>query len=120
MEGYIDEDLVPRIVNLKIVGLKEKLSIEPILDTGFNGEFSLPIRFLSQVKLQFIGTDYFELGDGTVVEKEIFAGEIIIGNIPYQVEMNLTNSKDALIGTGMLKGKVATFDFKKDTVKVET
>ena len=119
MEGYIDEYMVPRITGIKVSGLKEDISLEPILDTGFNGEFSLPKRFLSAAKVQFIGTDYFELADGRVVEKEIFVGEIIIKDTVYLVEMNITDSDDALIGTGVLKKKVAVFDFKRNKVNIK-
>jgi len=68
-------------------------------------------------KVQFIGTNYFELADGRVVEKEIFVGGIIIKDRVYLVEMNITDSDDALIGTGMLKKKVVVFDLKKTKLK---
>jgi len=41
MEGYINDNLEPKIVDFYVVGKEENIAMEPILDTGFNDQFSV-------------------------------------------------------------------------------
>ncbi len=119
MEGYITEDLIPRITDFYIIGKDENISIEPILDTGFNGEFSLPKEYRDRCELQFLGEEDFKLADGSIVSEEVYIGQVIIDNSPYFVEVGLTDDEDALLGMGIIRNKVAVFDLKEMTVAVE-
>ena len=119
VKGYITKYLVPRITDFYIMGKDENISIEPILDTGFNGEFSLPKEYRDRCELQFLGAEDFKLADGSVVSEEVYIGQVIMDNSPYFVEISLTDDEDAILGMGIIRNKVAVFDLKKMTVTVE-
>ncbi len=119
LRGYIDKRLVPRVTGIQIAGLNKNFSIRPILDTGFNGEFCLPRKYIEKCKLISWGTDKFELADGRVVEEDIYLGEIIVDKIHYPVEMAVTGSKDALLGMKLLVGKIVIVDLQQNRVSVD-
>jgi len=120
LSGYIDAYLAPRIRGITVVGAVEDIPIRPIWDTGFNGEFCLPRKYMGKSKLIWWGTDEFELADGRILEEDVYLGEIVINGTRYPVEMAITGSKDALIGMKLLLGKVAIFDLKRKKVSVES
>jgi len=119
VKGYITEHLIPRITDFYIMGKDENISIEPILDTGFNGEFSLPKEYRDRCELQFLGSEDFKLADGSVVSEEVYIGQVIIDNMPYFVEVSLTDDEDALLGMEIIRNRVAVFDLKEMIVTVE-
>jgi len=120
LSGYIDKRLIPRVREISIAGLTNDVPIRPILDTGFNGEFCLPRKYLDKCRLIDWGTDKFELADGRVVEEAIYLGEIIIDKIHYPVEMAITGSKDALLGMKLLVDKIAIFDLQQNKITVDS
>ena len=119
MRGYISEGLIPRITDFYIIGKDENISIEPILDTGFNGEFSLPKEYRDRCELQFLGEEDFKLANGSIVNEEVYIGQVIMNNKPYFVEVSLTDDEDALLGMGIIRNKIAVFNLKEMTVTVE-
>ena len=119
MKGYITEDLIPRIIDFYIIGKDENISIKPILDTGFNSEFSLPKKYRNRCELQFLGEEDFKLANGSIVSEEVYIGQVIMDNKPYFVEVSLTDDDDALLGMGIIRNKVAVFDLKEMKVTVE-
>ncbi len=44
LSGYINEDLEPKLDNIFVVGKEAPVWLDVILDTGFNGELSLPVE----------------------------------------------------------------------------
>lgn len=119
MEGYINENLEPRIVDVYLIGKKENIALEPILDTGFNDQFSLPNKYKEDCDLPFLGVETYMLADDSKVEERVYLGQIIIDNQPRFVERTLTDDEDALIGMRLIRNKIAIFDLKNNSVKVE-
>lgn len=119
LSGEVTEDLVP-IVEISLINKANKLiPITLTVDTGFNGMICLPRRQKRFCKLQRLGKERFELADGSTVEEEIFAGELIIDNRRLMVEIVFTDSEEGLMGMEMLRGKIAIFDLKNFTITVE-
>ncbi|MFQ6061994.1 MAG: hypothetical protein ACE5J9_02310 [Methanosarcinales archaeon] len=119
LEGYITSNLEPKIKNIFLIGTKDNIELETMLDTCFNGEFCLPRKYKDSCELQVMGSEKFELADGSIVEQEIYFGQILINNQPYFVEICLTDAEGALIGMGLLQDKIAVFDLKKNKIVVE-
>ena len=119
IEGFINDSLEPIINNFFIVAENENIPIKAILDTGFNGSCSLPREFFNQISLQPFGNTKYELANGQIIYEKTFVSEIILGNIPYFIEISFTDSDTALIGMALIKDKIATFDLKKMIFHVE-
>lgn len=119
MEGYINDNLEPKIMDFYIVGKEENIALEPILDTGFNDQFSLPEKYKDRCELSLLGVEAYLLADGSGVEERVYLGQIIMDNKPRFVEMTLTKDDDALIGMRMILNKIAIFDLKNNKVQVK-
>lgn len=119
LTGHISDDLEPFLKRLAVRGKrKEKISIEAILDTGFNGELALPEGGSSAYDLDPLGIKTFELANGQIVEQNIFIATLLIQGKAYPVEATLTRSKVALVGMELIRNKVAVFNLKTNRISV--
>jgi predicted aspartyl protease len=105
-------------VLVTIVGLRQEVSVEAILDTGFNGWVCLPMRLAVQLGLELCGFQTVELADGTQKEELVFSGEVIFGNRRDEVDISLTSGGDALVGIGLLANSVTTIDLVGQTLEI--
>jgi len=119
LQGFINENLEPIVENVILVGKEERISLEAILDTGFNGMCCLPRKFQPLCELNALGIETFELADGTLVEEELYVGQILVGDVCYSVELTLTDADRALLGMQLLLDKVAIFDLKTMRIEVK-
>ncbi len=108
------------IVEIRLLGRKAQTTIEGILDTGFDGYLCLPIIVAVPLGLELIDVADSELADGTVVEDEpVFAGQVEWGDKILDVEILLTRTTEALIGTALLRDTEVHLDFTSGTVIIE-
>ena len=105
--------------NVILVGKEERIPLEAILDTGFNGMCCLPRKFQLLCEFNAFGIETFELADGTLVEEELYVGQILVGDVCYSVELTLTDADRALLGMQLLLDKVAIFDLKTMRIEVK-
>lgn len=120
ISGYIDDDLVPKINDIFLVGKNNQfIPLDVVIDTGFNDQFCLPEKFVGRAELKLLGTTNYILGDGSTIEDATYITEIIINNQPMQVVVTLTMDDEALLGTSLLDGKIVTLNFKDYTVTIE-
>ncbi|MBC8264866.1 MAG: hypothetical protein H8E47_12170 [Anaerolineales bacterium] len=105
-------------VLVTIVGLRQEISVEAILDTGFDGWVCLPMRLAIQLGLELCGFQTVELADGTQKEELVFSGEVIFGNKRDEVDISLTSGGDTLVGIGLLANSVATIDLVGRTLEI--
>ncbi len=120
IEGVIRETGT-RILVLKVIGRGgEEVTVEGILDTGFDGFLCLPIPLAVSLGLELIDVTRTELADGTVVEDElVFAGRAEWDGTVMDIDILLTRSGDVLIGTAFLRTYTVQLDYKANTVKIE-
>lgn len=119
IEGWIDP-FGSAYVGLKVAGAKQEIEIEAILDTGFNGQVCLPLAVAVPLGLELAYTSSFELADGTLVQDElVFAGKALWHGEYRDVEIVLTRSEEALLGTGLLEGTQVRLDFARGMVSVD-
>lgn len=119
MHGYIDDSLVPRIQDVFIVGKTKLIPIEPVWDTGFNDEFTLPRHLFNECEFEFFGKEKYILANGDLIEEDVYLGELIIDNNRINVFISLTNDVDALIGTRLLDNTITVLDFKNYSITVQ-
>ncbi|MEK7729974.1 MAG: hypothetical protein AAB354_16315, partial [candidate division KSB1 bacterium] len=111
MHGYIDEYFNTMLEDIAVVGKGGNLQLEAVLDTGFNGMFSLPKKHFHECVLSYYGTEEYILANGAVVEEPVYRGRLVIDNRIFEVIMCVSNDDEALLGTRLLNGKIVTLDF---------
>jgi len=105
---------------IEAIGNRQTLALTAIVDTGFDGYLCLPVRLAVQLGLELIGDQLIELADGTQRKELVFAGSVGFFGATREVQIMLTNSEDALIGTSLLNHFPVTIEFPGGQVKVRT
>jgi clan AA aspartic protease len=119
IEGVIRETGTP-IITLNVLGVRGTMTVEGILDTGFDGFLCLPIPLALTLGLELIDVIRTELADGTVVEDDlVFTGQAEWDGTVMTIDILLTRSVDVLIGTAFLKGYIVQLDYNTRTVRIE-
>ncbi|MCR4405261.1 MAG: hypothetical protein NUW06_08340 [Candidatus Acetothermia bacterium] len=120
IEGTIEEAGTP-VLTIKVIGKRgEEITVEGVLDTGFDGFLSLPISLAVSLGLELIDVIHAELADGTIVEDELlFAGRAEWDGTVMEVDILLTRSQDVLIGTACLRGYQVRLDYSRNKVSIE-
>jgi clan AA aspartic protease len=83
--------------------------IEAIVDTGFNGELTLPSDLLQLLGAIPAGTRTAELADGSLVLMNVYAVRILWYGKPCDV-MAMEADSTPLVGMALLWGSRVTFD----------
>lgn len=112
MKGKINQVGSP-IIEIEVYGRKGKVTIEGILDTGFDGFICLPIALAVPLELELRDVTDSELADGTIIENElVFGGKVRWQGKMVMVDILLTKASDTLIGTGLLKDSEINLNFR--------
>jgi clan AA aspartic protease len=118
IEGFVNDGLEP-VVELELVTKGETEKVFAIVDTGFNGYLCLAENQIDKMDLTYVGTDLFELGNGEIVENDVFSGRIVFDERECNVLAIISTSSDVLIGTSLLKTKTFLVDFVDRTVRIK-
>jgi clan AA aspartic protease len=84
---------------------------EAVIDTGFNGALTLPRRQIEARGLRHIGADQVQLGDGSLVDVELFGAVIIIEERERELLIEQAPTVP-LIGTKLLWAYGLRIDFE--------
>lgn len=104
--------------DLEIIGSRGSMPITAIIDTGFDGYVCLPTSIAVQLGLDLVSQGSVELADGTVKSELLFAGSVRFLGATRAVQVYLTDSEDALIGTSLLADCRLLIDFRAGTVRL--
>ena len=85
------------------------VSIQAVVDTGFNGFLTLPIDVLNAVGASAAGTRRAELGDGNVVELDVYVARVNWHDENREV-LALQAEATPLVGMSLLWGSRVGFD----------
>jgi clan AA aspartic protease len=113
LEGWLRED-GQAVVELEVISRDGRShTISAVIDTGFNGQISLPRRILNALDplLVYEGTIDVELASGAVVEEDVYSGAIRFDGRDMDAEIIVIEAEETLIGTGLLTGKVLLINF---------
>src|SRR5579871_1911150 len=99
--GVVRDHLVR--VTLTLPGTSGPVSVEFILDTGFEGDLALPANLLRQLDVQPLFLSLRALGDGSLVECSVYQIEMKWNDEPRVVEI-LALEHNPLLGTLLLEG----------------
>lgn len=117
MRGYFDNEGRPRIT-ASLFGSRAETTMEPLIDTGFDGALSIPIPLAIPLGLELHGWASYELADGTVRHDLTFQGIVHLGEETRRAEIILTEAEDALLGSELLEGYVLEIDDGNRTVEI--
>jgi len=59
IEGHIDE-LYQALISISIIGIRDEVVLDAVVDTGFSGEVCLPVPIAIQLGLELWGSEEFE------------------------------------------------------------
>lgn len=107
--------MTPR-TDVVVRGARRKVTVTAVIDTGFDGDICLPTKVATELGLELIGAASVELADGSQHKELVFRGSAVFLGKRRRVEILLTESEEALLGTGLLAGCRMSVDF--DTGKV--
>jgi len=116
LNGYVDEIGQARI-SVTIRGFRSAIRLDAAIDTAFSGDICLPIHLATQLGLELITTQHFELADGTIEEELVFLGFVTFSE-EKPAAIVLTDSPDALLGVGLLSEAKLHIDFIAKTVEI--
>jgi clan AA aspartic protease len=92
------------VLKLVIIGDRsQKIAVDAVVDTGFNGDLILPIEMVLELELIPQGYQKATLGDGTISQFRVYTGTVIWDGSRKLVEVNAATS-GVLIGMGLLEG----------------
>jgi len=117
VKAYLDE-YGQAVVEFVIKGSRTDISAKAIIDTGFDGDICLPVHLAIQLGLELKSVQVVELADGSRKNELVFTGSITLNGEEKEIEILLTNSKDTLLGTGLLYKKVLKIDFTRGIVEI--
>lgn len=115
IRGRIDPRGEPTLP-LSVSGLPTPIPV--ILDSGFSGALCLSQRHVEALDLQAVGVEWYELGDGTLVERPVYLAQVIWLGTSRTVRTIATRSDDSMIGARMFAGCVVTLDYDAGTLTV--
>jgi len=106
-------------VRLIVKGLRKSLRIDPVVDTGFDGDLCLPVKMAIQLGLELSGESIVELANGSKKQELSFLVSVFWQGQEQHVKIFLTDSEDALIGSGLLQGQRLTIAYANYSIIIE-
>jgi clan AA aspartic protease len=105
---------------IEVIGNRRSIELTAIVDTGFDGDICLPTRHAVLLGLELIAELPVELADGTRTDELVFAGSARFFGETHDVEIMVTTSEDALIGTRLLNRYPLAINFPGGRITVRS
>lgn len=103
MTGMIN-DSKEAVLTVRIQGLNgQEVEVESVIDTGYNGAFSLPPETIAFLGLPARGTRFVTLGDGATVSLDIYRATVVWDGLPRPLYVMATEGV-SLVGMSLLYG----------------
>jgi clan AA aspartic protease len=113
--GRIDErfEATLRLVvgDLGDQAARQSMAIDAIVDTGFTGFLSLPLRDIQRLRLPYYGSEDGVLGDGSLCTFDMYSGMVIWDGEWRRVDINAAETTP-LVGMNLLRG----YRYQMDTI----
>lgn len=98
------------VISLEVIGSDSgRRTVTAVIDTGFNGFLTLPSDLVSALHLLFAGNRRATLGDGSVVELDLFLATLVWGGQECDV-LVLQADGGPLVGMALLYGNRVLLD----------
>ncbi len=103
-------------IEVTVIGNRGQMGIVALIDTGFDGCLSLPMEMGVVLGLELNDMVEYELADGTVNTELVFIAQVDWEGETKEIDVILSSSDEALIGTELLEGKSLNIDFRTEEV----
>ncbi len=100
------------LIQLGFHGQNGVIEVELIVDTGFDGDFVLPGRFIRELGLSPLYMTRRKLTDGTIRESDVYEATVDLNAELRQVEV-IRFEHNPLIGTAVLEGWNISIDLRE-------
>jgi len=118
IRGHLDEYHQPRVA-ITVRGSRQDITLDVVIDTGFDGQLCLPVPLAIEIGLELYGAQRTELADGSIKSELVFLGQAgFVGRPRQEVEILLTDSDDALLGVEFLLDWRLEIDFSQRVVQI--
>jgi clan AA aspartic protease len=98
------------IVTIEVLDRHQQSTrVDPIIDTGFTGDPTLPPELIARLGLSFVGRGEAILGDGAVDVFNVYSATILWDGQQRRIEVDETRT-DRLLGMGLMQGYRLTID----------
>lgn len=105
------------VVALQVTGLADP--VDAVVDTGFSGAVCLAREVAEELSLHPVGAEAYELGDGSMTQMNVYLIGVRWFDDERVVRAILTESRQSVIGTELLRGCRLEIDFAARTVSVQ-
>jgi predicted aspartyl protease len=105
-------------VTIKVTGYHGGHEIPFRIDTGFDGELSLPISKAVPLGLPLVGESEYSVAGGATNNPLKFSASIQWGSKNKLVSVDVDRTRTPLLGMGLLIDYILVADFKKKTLKI--
>lgn len=113
LNGWWSSDLSPHLE----ISTLDGVSLDLVVDSGFNQEITLPAPLIEQLGLLELGKVENELADGSMVWVKAYAGEILWFGKRKPVWVQATDSTEGLLGTELFRGCLVELDPDEQLVR---
>lgn len=119
IKGYLSSNNEP-CIPIHLRGSNRLKTVPAIIDTGFNGYLAVPKQIIVNHHWELIGSEKYEVATGQLETFDVYLGEIRWNKKWLLVYALVTNSKDILIGTKLLKDSILTINFRSKKLHIKT
>ena len=109
IRGRVGPDLGPTVPVDLIANNGEVHTVDMVLDSGFNGDLSLPVEFIRRLGFQYYDDIELKLADGEVVEFRVWEGRVNLHGRTRRV-MAVEAESELLVGMNLLWRNRITID----------
>ena len=117
VEACFDQAGHPRL-KVPVVGSRAGTVVDALLDTGFDGDICRPTQLAIQLGLELRDMIWVELAAGTPKDELVFVGAVVWEGKDREAMITLTESQEALLGTGLLADSGLEMDFARRQILV--
>lgn len=97
------------LIDIEVITAGQSLAVRAVVDTGFNGYLTLTREMLTAAVATSAGTRRAELGDGQIVDLELFLIRIKWLGEEHDI-LAVQSDAAPLLGMSLLWGKRVAFD----------
>lgn len=96
-----------------------QITVEAIVDTGFNGALCLPITIINQLGLKKMGSFHYILADGNLAKTDSYYLDLEWLGQKKGIDIISSNDEIALIGMELLQEARTTLDPQRSILTIE-
>ena len=103
ISGYVNSDFEAIVPVALVDGNGYRWRQEVVIDTGFNGDLTLPTELIGQLALILVGQTMMTLADGQTIEANQYQATAVWDGEQLTVDV-MESESQSLLGTNLIYG----------------